>query len=115
MKKSELKQLIREVIEEIKHRDLHLADATFETDAELKLVDDDGNQYEYPDVPVTVYAFYAPSMYDYIVITNEDVYETDYAGKSTGKLLFKKGADVSDKLTTASFRYIYGKIEDMMK
>lgn len=114
MKKSELKKLIREVIEEIivnEQRSLDSADTDFDYDVDLNIKDASG-EYEHPDVSAHVYGFITPSFYDSVVIANEDVVETDSNGNPTGKILFKKGQDISNHLTTASFNNVYKKLED---
>lgn len=106
MKRSELKQLIREVIEEIsanKDLDLYSADAEFEFHVDLE----NGAS----DVPVHIYAFHAPSMYDFVAIATEDATDD---GTPNGQVLVRKGTDVTNDLTKASFDNLYREIEKAM-
>lgn len=96
MKRSELKQLIREVIEELKSNDFYEADSEFETTVDIQTPS--GNEVK--DVPVHVYAYLLPTRQEISVITKIDI-------KDGNEVVFPKGEDVFDYVTQRTYDRVY--------
>jgi len=103
MKRSELKQLIREVIQEIRN-DTHMvgslgddeldpysADQDFDTEVDIQTPARD----EISNVPVHVYVFETGERPKLKVIAKQDI-------SHNNKVIFRKGEDISDYISVQS-------------
>lgn len=100
MKRSELKQLIREVIEEISadmDLDPYDADSEFETVVDIH-APESNNVIE--NVPVHVYMYLLPKGPHRVVLAKQDVLDGN-------EVVFKRGEDVFDYVTERTYEKIY--------